>query len=288
MSSKSLAIDLIRTDGGTQMRAELDKDVYLDYRDKFLAGVEFPPLDVFYDGAAYWLADGFHRFYGAREAKRGSVKATVHTGTQRDAILFAVGANTVHGLRRSNADKRNCVLALLNDESWVKWSDNRIAEQAAVSVQTVCNVRKELSNLDSSPAAKAKDEARVGEDGKKRKPPKRKSEPRAELDEEGAMPASKISGGITFDVDEIESKGKPKNGSVKRDFDDKAVSEAFRKLVRGLDDFYDDILKLYHDRKETLGGAGYGEAVRIAKASLNHSHDRANEAFQAFKKWSGA
>ena len=175
MSSKTLAIDLIRTDGGTQMRAELDRDVYLDYRDKMLAGVEFPPLDVFFDGSTYWLADGFHRFYGAREAKRGSVKATVHNGTQRDAILFAVGANTSHGLRRSNADKRNCVLALLNDEMWVKWSGEKIAEAAAVSANFVSEVKKQLSSDESSLVAKTKDEPKLGKDGKKRKPPNRKA-----------------------------------------------------------------------------------------------------------------
>lgn len=168
--SKSLAIDLIRTDGGTQMRAELDRDVYLDYRDKFLAGVKFPPVDVYHDGSTYWLADGFHRFYGAREAKRGSIDCTVHNGTVRDAILFAVGANQLHGLKRTNADKRNCVLSLLNDETWVKWSDNKIAEMTGVHQTTVSSVRKELMDSISSPAAKAQDEPRVGRDGKKRKP----------------------------------------------------------------------------------------------------------------------
>src|SRR5262245_35093918 len=108
-------LDLIRTDGGTQMRAELDQEVYLDYRDKWLDGVDFEPLDVFHDGAVYWLADGFHRFYRAREAKLATLHCRVHQGTQRDAILFAAGANASHGLRRTNADKRLAVEKLLGD-----------------------------------------------------------------------------------------------------------------------------------------------------------------------------
>lgn len=169
MSVKPLAIDLIKCDGGTQMRAELSVDVYMDYRDKILAGVEFPPLDVFYDGSEYWLADGFHRFYGHREAKRASVKCTVHNGTVRDAILFAVGANASHGLPRRNADKHNCVTTLLNDPEWVKWSDRKIADQAAVSNVLVSSIRKELLEINSSPAAKTKDEPKIGKDGKARK-----------------------------------------------------------------------------------------------------------------------
>ena len=182
MTAKALAIDLIRTDGGTQMRAELSQDVYLDYRDKWLTGVEFDPVVVFYDGSTYWLADGFHRFYGAREAKRASLPCDVRQGTQRDAILFATGANAAHGLRRTNADKRQAVTKLLSDEEWVSWSDNKIAEQAAVSQPFVMQIRKELITVISSPASVTADQPRVGKDGKKRKPPKRN--PKAKPDRE--------------------------------------------------------------------------------------------------------
>lgn len=171
MSVKNLSIDLLNTEGGTQMRAELTQDVYLDYRDKWIAGVSFDPVDVFFDGSTYWLADGFHRFYGAREAKKASIPCRIHNGTQRDAILFACGANASHGLRRTNADKRRAVEALLNDEEWCKWSDRMIAEKAAVGVDLAGSVRKQLSENDSSPAAKAADQPRVGRDGKKRRPP---------------------------------------------------------------------------------------------------------------------
>jgi hypothetical protein len=104
-----------------------------------------------------------------------------------------------------------------------------------------------------------------------------------------AATSSNIKGGVAFDVAEIEAKSKAKNGSVaKTTFDDKAVVEAYRLLVRGLDEFYDDILKLYHDRKEMVGGVGYGNAVQAANKSLKASHLAANEAMQAFKAWSGA
>jgi hypothetical protein len=166
---KPLAIDLIRCDGGTQMRAELSVDVYMDYRDKILAGVEFPPLDVFFDGSEYWLADGFHRFYGHREAKKASVKCNVHNGTVRDAILFAVGANDDHGLKRSPQDKKNSVFALLGDKEWGKRSSNWIAEKCRISHNTVEAYRKDFANLSNDKLSEP--EPRVGKDGKARKAP---------------------------------------------------------------------------------------------------------------------
>jgi hypothetical protein len=202
---KEIDISAIRTDGGTQMRAELSKDVYLDYRDKMNAGVEFPPVDVFFDGSTYWLADGFHRFHGAREAECKAIKATEPDGTVRDAILFAVGANQGHGLRRSNQDKRNAVTTLLNDETWVKWSDNKIADQAGVSDMMVAGIRSQLQESCTSPAAKTKDEPKIGKDGKSypaKKPTPKKAPAEVDFGCRSAESAPKISGGTTFDPSE--------------------------------------------------------------------------------------
>jgi len=171
----SLSIDSIRCDGATQMRAELNSEVYLDYRDKILAGVELPPIDVYFDGTEYWLADGFHRFYGHREAKRSKVQCTVRNGTLRDAILFAVGANQDHGLKRTNEDKRNSVMTLLNDNEWVTWSNSQIVARAGVTHPFVADLRRQLETVTSSPAAQTKDEPKIGKDGKSRKARKKTS-----------------------------------------------------------------------------------------------------------------
>lgn len=239
MSAKVLAIDLIKTDGGTQMRAELSVDVYMDYRDKILAGVEFPPLDVFFDGSEYWLADGFHRFYGHREAKRGSVKAIVHNGTVRDAILFAVGANDGHGLRRNKLDKRNAISTLLNDGEWCKWSNGVVAEKCKVTPQYVGEIRRELETVSSSPAAKTKDEPKIGKDGKSRKAPKKTTG----TDFGTRSPAEPAVKQYNDSFDTETFGDKPKNGSVKQDFNDANVDELFKKLTRAFD-----------DRKEIKGG----------------------------------
>jgi len=136
-----LKLTQIKTDGGTQPRAGLDQFVIDDYAQAMAGGATFPPVVVFYDGANYWLADGFHRAKATGQAGLEMVEAEVRQGTRRDAVLFSVGANATHGLRRTNADKRRAVETLLTDGEWSRWSDNEIARKCAVSQHYVSNLR---------------------------------------------------------------------------------------------------------------------------------------------------
>ena len=63
-----LPIEDIRTDGGTQPRVQMHQPTIKEYIDDMKNGALFPPLTVFYDGAEYWLADGFHRIEAAHAA----------------------------------------------------------------------------------------------------------------------------------------------------------------------------------------------------------------------------
>lgn len=144
LSIKDIELDKIRIDGGTQPRAKIDMEVVNDYSTSFELGANFPPIDVFFDGKEYWLADGFHRYHGARAANLESISANIHKGTVRDAKLFCVGCNDSHGLRLTNADKRIKVEILLNDDEWSQWSDNEIAKRCGVSQPFVGQVRKTL------------------------------------------------------------------------------------------------------------------------------------------------
>ena len=144
--SEKLLIGKIRTDGGTQPRATISKDVVGEYVADMLDGAEFPPVTVFYDGESYWLADGFHRLSAYRRTGAHEVSAEIRMGTVRDAILHSVGANRAHGLRRTNADKRRAVMALLNDGEWSRWSNNQIAKKCAVSLDLVNRMRSSLND----------------------------------------------------------------------------------------------------------------------------------------------
>jgi len=55
-------LDRIRIDGDTQPWVATDLTVAEKYAYAMtVLGAKFPPLDVFFDGTDYWLADGFHR-----------------------------------------------------------------------------------------------------------------------------------------------------------------------------------------------------------------------------------
>ena len=142
---QTLKLDEIRIDGGTQPRVAIDEQVVAEYAELYSNGVDLPPVTVFFDGATYWLADGFHRYYANKKIDCEHVFADVHQGLRRDAILHSVGANAAHGLRRTNADKRKAVLTLLEDEEWAQWSDREIARRCGVHHEMVGKQREALS-----------------------------------------------------------------------------------------------------------------------------------------------
>lgn len=148
-----LELKKLRLDGDTQPRVSLNEEVVADYTEHVMNGVAFPPVVVFHDGSSYWLADGFHRYFAHKRAGKDEIDADVRTGTLRDAMLYSVGANTQHGLRRSNEDKRRSVLILLNDPEWSEWSDMEIARRAGVSNATIHRVKKSLQ-LEDKPTRK--------------------------------------------------------------------------------------------------------------------------------------
>jgi|GEM_PF-1159628 len=146
-----LKLDSIRTDGGTQSRALLSLSVVNEYANLFNDSNDIlPPIKVFFDGQAYWVADGFHRLEAAKQANLESIAAFVEQGTRRDAILFSVGANAEHGLPRNDDDKRRAVTTLLTDEEWNNWSDNQIAKKCKVSQPFVSKLRKELEEPETT------------------------------------------------------------------------------------------------------------------------------------------
>lgn len=141
MERKLLGIDVIRIDGGTQSREKIDEGVVADYASLIEDGTVFPAVRVYFDGVNHYLADGFHRYHAHRKAGKGAIEADIEKGTLRDAILYSLGANHEHGLRRSNADKRKAVQAMLDDFEWQEWSNGEIARRCHVSEFLVATMR---------------------------------------------------------------------------------------------------------------------------------------------------
>ena len=136
-----LLLSQIRTDGGTQARAEINQMTVVEYAKEIKEGHRFPPIVVFYDGTFYWLSDGFHRLSAHRLADLRNIEVELKLGTLREAILYAVGANAEHGLRRSIQDKYHAVRMFLLDEEWSQWSDRMIAKHTVTSHPFVAKVR---------------------------------------------------------------------------------------------------------------------------------------------------
>ena len=149
MKQHAVKLSDLRIDGGTQPRTEIDLALVSEYADAMRMNVTFPPIVVFFDGVNNWVADGFHRYHGAKSAGWTQIGAEIHDGTQRDAVLYSVGANAAHGARRTNADKRKAVLTLLNDDEWGQWGNYEIARRCGVSDEMVRGVKASLPKFGS-------------------------------------------------------------------------------------------------------------------------------------------
>jgi ParB-like chromosome segregation protein Spo0J len=139
-----LELSKIRIDGGTQPREVIDESVIQEYADALLDGAKLPPVEVFYDGIYYWLADGFHRYFAHKRAEYKEIDANVTPGTKRDAIFFSVGANATHGIKRTKADKIQAIRTVLDDFEYAEATDEEIGKLCNMGRITVNRLRKEL------------------------------------------------------------------------------------------------------------------------------------------------
>lgn len=160
--SQAVLIDRIRLDGGTQPRAALDFEVVEDYCQAMQAGARFPPVVVFYDGAEYWLADGFHRVKAAYAAGHDTIDCDVHQGTREEAQWHSFSANKTNGLRRTTRDKQRAVKAALLHANGAYLSDCQVARHVGVDQKTVTNWRSQLQASQEIPEMATRTATRRG------------------------------------------------------------------------------------------------------------------------------
>ena len=152
MQTQELKLSQLRIDGGTQPRVAINEEAVTDYAERLRENVVLPPVVAFFDGIVYWLADGFHRYHAHRRAGREAIAVDVHDGGLREAILHSVGANTDHGLRRTNEDKRKAVETLLTheiaskDENGNPWNNCDLARRCHVDEKMVRRLREILTS----------------------------------------------------------------------------------------------------------------------------------------------
>ena len=136
----------IRLDGSTQPRAKIEQAVCDDYGKQMRTGDKFPPIDVFFDGQDYWLADGFHRLQAYVMALPGeAVECNVFQGSLADAQWHSYSVNKTHGIRRTKEDKERAVKLALQHAEGVKKSDSEVAKHVGVDHKTVAKYRAKMS-----------------------------------------------------------------------------------------------------------------------------------------------
>ena len=138
---KKIKIDDLRIDGGTQGRSVIDQPTVYNYLEHMKEGDEFPRMFAVYDGATYWLVDGFHRYHAYKLLGIKEISIDYKPGTLEEAQVLSFGVNGTHGKPRTNEDKRKVVLAASEHPLTKHKSDYEIAKICAVSRSFVASVR---------------------------------------------------------------------------------------------------------------------------------------------------
>lgn len=139
---QDIPLDKINLFGGTQTRLKTNDDAVESYADEMERGTVFPPIDVYFDGSTYWLADGFHRFLATKRNGTPAISANVQPGGRTEALRHALGANATNGVYRTNGDKRNAVEIAL--EEWPELANVGLAEICKVSPELVRTCRQQM------------------------------------------------------------------------------------------------------------------------------------------------
>jgi hypothetical protein len=141
-----LEIRKIHMDGGTQGRVSVDNTVIREYAELMKSGVEFPPVRAWFDGAHYWLVDGFQRVAAMKQIGRQRAAAEVLEGTLEEAKWDSYGANWSHGVRRTAADIQSIIRKALEHPKAMQLSNNEIARHLHLPEATFRRWKRRFSS----------------------------------------------------------------------------------------------------------------------------------------------
>jgi hypothetical protein len=141
-----LEIEQIRTDGNTQHRCVIDGSLVRQYAELLARGTQLPPVSVWYDGADYWLSDGFHRLAAAQQLNWRTIGASIRNGSLNDAQWDSYRANSDHGLRRTRRELEAVVMRAIKHPRAAQLSNVEIAKHLNMPEATLRRWRKRLSS----------------------------------------------------------------------------------------------------------------------------------------------
>jgi len=107
---------------------EVSDEVVSRYKALIEDGYKLPPIDVVYDGKAYWLWDGYHRYQSHRKLGKKYICANVEEGSKRDAIHYSFNANSIHGVPRPKGTIEKIMRIIFADGEWSKDTNVAIAK----------------------------------------------------------------------------------------------------------------------------------------------------------------
>lgn len=146
MTASIETIEIASIDRSVQVRVKTDRSVVDDYWRALNEDppADFPKIICFRDPktSATYLADGNHRLESRIKNGEKMIEAEIREGGKREALAYALGSSKGHGLRFSNACKRNAVLLALKDAKLKKMTDQQIADLIGVSQPFVWKLRK--------------------------------------------------------------------------------------------------------------------------------------------------
>lgn len=142
MTTKTIDITLIDS---LQLRANGDNSTHVaDLKGALSAGGILPPPKVVCVDGRYLCWDGNHTLAAHKSMGHDEIEVELHEGSKKDAKLLAAGSNATHGLKRSNADKRAAVKAILTDTEFYNCSNSKVAKICKVSSVFVAKTRTKL------------------------------------------------------------------------------------------------------------------------------------------------
>jgi uncharacterized protein (DUF1015 family) len=147
---KRMWLDITKIDQGksVQLRAATNLETVEQYAQAMADGADFPPVIVFRDSEGYYLADGWHRLKAAESLGKTHIEVSIRSGSERDAVDYAISANATHGRQRTQADKERVILYMLGDPEWSQMSEAEMRRKAKISDPAFVRKVREKYNLE--------------------------------------------------------------------------------------------------------------------------------------------
>ena len=116
------------------------------YMESMKDGAIFPPIVVYEIATSrYMLADGFHRVTANRNLGRETIPATIHQGTEADALYYSrFTANRTNGLRLTRSDLQALCETIIQDPEYRDRTDMELGKLVGCADTTIANARKRL------------------------------------------------------------------------------------------------------------------------------------------------